>query len=156
MTTAIATATRPGPTLAVRAVDRIVDRGADRPAADARHHTQDVLTRWGIRQPDAELVVTEYVTNALRYTAGPVVLSLATDPGTGSLIIGVRDADPRRPAPPPPEDTDMSGRGLHIIEAVSTACGCDVVPGRPGRPGHKQMWAELPTTPAETPGEQAA
>ena len=92
----------------------------------ARRHVRQVLSEWnlGLLGEAAELVVSELVTNAIRASrdAGghrPVRLWLAAD--RARVAIGVWDGTPGPPVPAQPCDTDESGRGLLLVEAVSTA-----------------------------------
>ena len=148
MATLILALTRPHHSRRVALVSRrgshTVDRGAPQPVAAARGHTRAVLRRLRIPSPvaeDAELVVSELVTNALEHTTGPVVLRLRLVRGGRALDVRVRDADPRRPAAtePPANALDEweTGRGLPIVTAVTQECGCDLYPR------HKVMWARL-------------
>jgi anti-sigma regulatory factor (Ser/Thr protein kinase) len=85
-----------------------------------------VLSEWNLGPlgERAELVVSELVTNSIRASraAGghrPVRLWLAADGARAA--IGVWDRSPDPPVPGQPRDTDESGRGLLLVEAVSTA-----------------------------------
>ncbi len=95
-----------------------------------RAHAQQVLWEWGHPElsDDAGLVVSELITNAIRATrdlvphsGAPVRLWLASD--TELILVLVGDANPR-----PPLRTDAgpdadSGRGLHLVEALSNGWG---------------------------------
>jgi anti-sigma regulatory factor (Ser/Thr protein kinase) len=92
----------------------------------ARRHARQVLSEWdlGPLGDPAELVVSELVTNAIRAsravgTRQPVRLWLAAD--RARVAIGVWDGSPDPPVPAQARDTDESGRGLFLVEAVSTA-----------------------------------
>jgi anti-sigma regulatory factor (Ser/Thr protein kinase) len=92
----------------------------------ARRHARRALSEWnlGTLGEAAELVVSELVTNAIRASrdAGghrPVRLWLAA--GRARVAVGVWDGSPDPPVPGQPSDTDESGRGLLLVEAVSTA-----------------------------------
>jgi len=132
----------------------------------ARDFTVATVRRWGMaeRSPDIAIVVSELLTNALWHALprpgdtrpgrpirlgllqpGPWVLCAVADPGTGA------------PAPRTPGALDETGRGLHLICALSDRWGCTppsetgkvvwalfyprqtppsparVLPGRPGR-----------------------
>jgi anti-sigma regulatory factor (Ser/Thr protein kinase) len=113
-------------------------------AAFARSHTRDVLAEWRLPVDlirDAEMLVSELSTNALRATwslqeAMPIALWLLAN--QQRLTIEVWDChagDPaRRPAPADAED----GRGLVIIEAYSNRWGVRRATSRV-----KAVWCEL-------------
>ncbi|MFE4830951.1 SpoIIE family protein phosphatase [Streptomyces sp. NPDC056672] len=82
-----------------------------------------------------ELVVSELVTNAIRYAGGPVELRLIRDQ---TLICEVTDPSNTQPRLVRAGDTDEGGRGLFIVAQCTTRWGC-----RYGRRG-KTIWAELP------------
>jgi anti-sigma regulatory factor (Ser/Thr protein kinase) len=114
----------------------------------ARQHARHVLRTWDLGRlaEPVELVVSELLTNAITAaravdpgipvrlwlrSAGASVLILAWDPGPGSPAA--------RPADPGAE----SGRGLLLVEAVSTRWGWYVPDLRTGKAGHagKVVWA---------------
>lgn len=67
------------------------------------------------RRDDVLLIVSELVTNAVRYAPGPSTLTLTTAAGT--LDIAVTDCSCAPPAPRAPDLTDgTGGMGLHIAE----------------------------------------
>lgn len=114
----------------------------------ARLHTRHVLWEWGLgdlRDP-AELIVSELLTNAVTasHTTGrylPVRLWLLSD---GSRIeIQVWDSNPKPPRPAPAADTDETGRGLLLVEAVSAAWDWRFADGG------KIVWAVLDAGSAE-------
>jgi anti-sigma regulatory factor (Ser/Thr protein kinase) len=85
---------------------------------------------------DAELLVSEIVTNAVRHGDGQIVLRLRLDPpGVGVSVTDTGDRLPVLTQPPPPAD-QASGRGLLIVEAVSSDWGVD--PHQP--PPGKTVW----------------
>lgn len=90
----------------------------------ARLHARYVLMEWGLDSiaENAELVVSELVTNALQATwhAGtgdPVRLSLLAD--ERSVLVVVSDAIPDPPRPRHAGPGDEEGRGLTIVGKVS-------------------------------------
>jgi anti-sigma regulatory factor (Ser/Thr protein kinase) len=92
----------------------------------ARLHARHVLWEWNLKGlgESAELVVSELVTNAIQAsrTAGrhlPVRLRLLSD--QARVVIHVWDSSPDPPQPAQAGDTDESGRGLLLVEAMSTA-----------------------------------
>jgi hypothetical protein len=118
----------------------------------ARDFTVSILQRWGVaeRREDVAVVVSELLTNALLHalpavghgrTGWPIRLGLL-QPERGVMCAV---ADPSRVAPVPqqPEHLGESGRGLHVIAALSDQWGCT----SPTDMG-KVMWATFSTRPA--------
>lgn len=113
------------------------------------------LNRWalGVLVPDAALVVSELVTNAVQHALDPTARD-AGDSGEYPVWLGIfrhpsdlvcAVTDPS-PAPPRPRDADASalgGRGLTLIEAVSETWSWSLTP-----PRGKTVWATLPLYPA--------
>jgi anti-sigma regulatory factor (Ser/Thr protein kinase) len=95
----------------------------------ARLHARNVLHEWDMAQlaNTAELLVSELVTNAV-YAANaaeglmPVRLLLVA--GVRSVQIQVWDANPSMPVRLEPTTADAEhGRGLILVEALSSTCG---------------------------------
>ena len=109
----------------------------------ARLHARHVLAEWGLADLayDAELVVAELLSNAVRASADGsvcfVVLKLVA--GDGCLSVGVWDGSPAMPAPRPHEIDSDSGRGFEIITMLSESIV--VIPGESG--AGKTVWAHL-------------
>lgn len=104
----------------------------------ARRFTRRTLRAWDVHGVGdaALLVVSELVTNALVHTDGPVRLDL-TYVG-GRLRIAVADNSPRTPAKPRSIGWSATGgRGILLVEAVSTTWGAVPVSGG------KQVWSEI-------------
>jgi anti-sigma regulatory factor (Ser/Thr protein kinase) len=87
---------------------------------------------------DATLCVSELVTNAV--SAGCSYLRVELVIGEDGVRVGVVDDAPGRPAARTAGATDLSGRGLSLVEAVSRRWGVDVVERG------KLVWAELATS----------
>ncbi|WP_229818439.1 ATP-binding protein [Streptomyces chromofuscus] len=90
------------------------------PIADARHAVRTLLARAGHHphhrtSQDAQLVVSELVTNAVRHAPGPGTLLLELTPEAGHLRIVVRDSSPRLPEPQPHDARRVGGHGLHLV-----------------------------------------
>ncbi|MHB2024730.1 MAG: SpoIIE family protein phosphatase, partial [Mycobacteriales bacterium] len=121
--------------------------------ADARRATRAAVTEADLAPcaDDAELVVSELVTNALLYGLPPVFVRLTAN--GGSLLIEVSDGSREPPVPPEassPGNEWMTGRGLALVAAVASAWGV-----RPQGDG-KTVWARLSAGPAGVPqGGQA-
>jgi hypothetical protein len=56
-----------------------------------------------------------------------------------ALRIEVADSGAGAPEPQPPSTTGESGRGVHLVAALTTAWGMEVIEGE-----GKLVWAELP------------
>ncbi|MEI7030671.1 ATP-binding protein [Streptomyces pratensis] len=132
----------------------------------ARHAVRDALGSWGLDTAVGDmtvLLVSELVTNSLRYASGPIGVRLVRDrpggPGngsgrlTGDLSTAVR-VDGRPPAAPgllvevsdplpdPPTErsagpSDEGGRGLQLVACSARRWGT-----RRGKSG-KTVWFEL-------------
>jgi anti-sigma regulatory factor (Ser/Thr protein kinase) len=94
----------------------------------ARRCTKHTLAAWQLGQiaDDAELVVSELMTNAIRATvemqlAAHVVLYLAADHSRLTLLVW--DACPEPPVSRPHEDDAAGSRGLEIVEVLSDKWG---------------------------------
>ena len=114
------------------------------PAA-ARRGTRRVLTGWNLDDPDwldqAEIVVTELVTNAIRHGGGCLQLALTAVHGAVTVSVADRSATPPQLRDP----DDEGGVGLHIVDAYTTGWGVG------NHSAGKWVWATLPpcpTTPA--------
>ncbi|MFC5908495.1 ATP-binding protein [Streptacidiphilus monticola] len=85
----------------------------------ARRITRTALAAWGAPEliDSAEMVVSELVTNALRYGSGPVDLTLALTDRT--LRIAVADEGTSLPAPRDAASDAQGGRGLQIVELLA-------------------------------------
>ncbi|MFF9150104.1 ATP-binding protein [Streptomyces sp. NPDC014861] len=93
------------------------------------------------------MVISELVTNALKYAPGPVLLELRLEGGL--VALSVRDGEPRFPVV---GDTDPTRVGRHGLEIV-TAVAHDVEVRR--EPGGKRVTARVvldgATAPAPVP-----
>jgi anti-sigma regulatory factor (Ser/Thr protein kinase) len=111
----------------------------------ARLHTRHLLWEWRLTglTDSAELVVSEIVTNAVRITqaderTAPVRLWLLAD--RARLLILVWDASPLPPVPVRASDDAENGRGLLLVDALSTRWEFFQHHG-----GGKVVWALLDT-----------
>ena len=106
-------------------------------AARARRFVRQTLTGWSLSEAidTALTVVTELVTNAVRYTQAPVRLRLHQ--ARDRLVIDVIDRDQRLPRRMEPAPNEEHHRGLFIVDAFSRRWGT-----RPTTDG-KVVWAEI-------------
>ncbi|MEV6200310.1 SpoIIE family protein phosphatase [Streptomyces sp. NPDC051771] len=114
----------------------------------ARRFASDVLAAWGLEDLSftTELIVSELVTNAIRYGKGPVQLRLILQ---STLTCEVSDASSTAPHLRRARTYDEGGRGLLLVAQCAERWGT-----RHGREG-KVIWAEqaLPTdSPAPAEG----
>ncbi|NUS73164.1 MAG: SpoIIE family protein phosphatase [Corynebacteriales bacterium] len=104
--------------------------------ANARKLTGETLAGWGLEQVAfvTELVVSELVTNAIRYAGGPITLRLIHDGNT--LICEVTDPSNTQPRMRRARTNDEGGRGLFLVAQMASRWG-----SRYGQVG-KTIWAE--------------
>ncbi|MFF6772843.1 SpoIIE family protein phosphatase [Streptomyces sp. NPDC012637] len=111
----------------------------------ARRFASDVLTAWGVEELSftTELIVSELVTNAIRYGKSPVQLRLILQ---STLTCEVSDASSTAPHLRRARIFDEGGRGLLLVAQCAERWGT-----RHGREG-KVIWAEqaLPSDSAST------
>jgi anti-sigma regulatory factor (Ser/Thr protein kinase) len=120
----------------------------------ARDFAHTALCAWDLAEmyDDVRLVVSELVTNAMRYTAGlvdgrtggeagadsvgelPIRLSLLV--GDGRLTCAVTDPSDQIPVHREPDFASQHGRGLHLVEAFSDSWDWVPLAGR-----GKVVWA---------------
>ncbi|HSA49916.1 MAG TPA: SpoIIE family protein phosphatase [Yinghuangia sp.] len=104
--------------------------------ARARELTRKTMHDWDLEVllDVAELLVSELVTNALRYGAGPIRLRLLRG---RALLCEVADAVPALPRLREARDTDEGGRGMQLVTTLAERWGSR-------RSGHgKIVWFEL-------------
>ncbi|MGW0561977.1 ATP-binding protein [Streptomyces sp. NPDC003016] len=113
----------------------------------ARHAVRDALRAWDLSDAVGDvtvLLVSELVTNSLRYASGPIGVRLlcpATDghpPGARPvLVVEVSDPLPDPPLERAAGPDDEGGRGLQLVACSTRRWGT-----RRGRTG-KTVWFEL-------------
>ncbi|WP_329320807.1 SpoIIE family protein phosphatase [Streptomyces sp. NBC_01262] len=103
--------------------------------AEARKEGAEQLERWGLGELvfTTELVVSELVTNAIRYASGPIQLRLIRD---ATLICEVSDTSSTAPHLRRARTFDEGGRGLLLVAALTQRWGT-----RQTEAG-KTIWAE--------------
>ncbi|MGW0121379.1 SpoIIE family protein phosphatase [Streptomyces sp. NPDC003327] len=111
----------------------------------ARELARTLLTTWDLEPlvDTVELLVSELVTNALRYGEGEIRLRLLLD---RTLVCEVWDAGLVQPRRRRARDTDEGGRGLQLVGLLSSSWGARRTPRG------KTVWFEL----ALPDGEDAA
>jgi anti-sigma regulatory factor (Ser/Thr protein kinase) len=119
----------------------------DAASAKAREFTRHVLHSWGLLAlaEDATIVVSELVSNALRHGVrgtNQVALDgidLLLCCRAGLMACAVADPGAEAPLLLSPDLTAETGRGLHVVEALSTAWGWTRLGGQ-----CKAVWATMP------------
>ncbi|WP_328750274.1 PAS domain-containing SpoIIE family protein phosphatase/ATP-binding protein [Streptomyces sp. NBC_00285] len=103
----------------------------------AREYARRQLLSWGLEPlvDTTELLVSELVTNALRYGEGEIRLRLLLD---RTLVCEVWDSGLVQPRRRRARDTDEGGRGLQLVGLLSAAWGSRRTPRG------KTVWFELP------------
>ena len=106
-------------------------------ASRARSLIRRPLRRWGLLEllPTTELLVSELVTNAVRYAQGKIGLRLILE---GGLVCEVLDDSAALPRLRHPDDSDERGRGLQVVSQLAQRWGA-----RRAASG-KVVWCELP------------
>ncbi|MEU1459452.1 SpoIIE family protein phosphatase [Streptomyces sp. NPDC005727] len=109
----------------------------------AREYARTQLVDWGLEPlvDTTELLVSELVTNALRYGEGEIRLRLLLD---RTLVCEVWDSGLVQPRRRRARDTDEGGRGLQLVGLLSAAWGSRRTPRG------KTVWFELPLPGGET------
>ncbi len=89
----------------------------------ARAMIRDPLKRWGLEDliDSSELLVSELVTNAIKYANGEVMLRLILEPD--SLVCEVHDSSPALPRVLQVDKDAENGRGLHVVSQVAHRWG---------------------------------
>jgi len=110
--------------------------GTVRSSAVARTHVRDALVRFPVEVNDtAQLLVSELVTNAVLHAGPPLELRIHLD--TKRVLVAVEDASSVYPHPRDPAESDSNGRGLLLVDKLSTSWGWHRVDGG------KRVWFEL-------------
>ncbi|MFG2328741.1 SpoIIE family protein phosphatase [Streptomyces sp. NPDC048604] len=104
----------------------------------ARRLARRALARWDLEEltDSVELLVSEVVTNAVRYAERPVTLRLLR---TDVLRCEVGDDSPQLPRQRRARDTDEGGRGLFLVNRLARRWGATRLSGG------KVVWFELST-----------
>ncbi|WP_176955311.1 ATP-binding protein [Sinosporangium album] len=117
-------------------------------AKSARDFATATLEAWGLSELsfDMQLVVSELATNALRHAGGAQRLYVLRR--TGGVVCAVLDPALEAPVPTEADELTESGRGLHLVAALTTAWGWSPTPS-----GGKLVWASFQTGPSPFQGE---
>ncbi|MCA1219968.1 ATP-binding SpoIIE family protein phosphatase [Streptomyces sp. 8L] len=104
----------------------------------ARRLARNALSRWGLEElsDSVELLISEVVTNAVRYAERPVTLRLLR---TDVVRCEVGDDSPQLPRQRRARETDEGGRGLFLVNRLARRWGAT----RLG--SGKVVWFEIPT-----------
>lgn len=113
----------------------------------ARHAVHEALRGWGLDATVGDvtvLLVSELVTNSMRYTSGPIGLRLVRPQPNGEgpdvrpgLLVEVSDPLPDPPTERAAGPDDEGGRGLQLVARSARRWGT-----RHGKSG-KTVWFEL-------------
>ncbi|NUK11477.1 ATP-binding protein [Streptomyces lunaelactis] len=112
----------------------------------ARHAVRGTLRAWGLDSSVGDvavLLVSELVTNSLRYASGPIGVRMVRPEAGGTvptLLVEVSDPLPDPPTERAAEPDDEGGRGLQLVACSARRWGT-----RRGRSG-KTVWFELALT----------
>lgn len=109
----------------------------------ARHFVEDRVRALGRLDliDDAGLIAGELLANARQHGMPPVCVGvLQTEDG---IRLEVRDASTRMPVRPAPSTSNMTGRGLALVEALAKQWGVERV-----ATGGKVVWADVTATDA--------
>ncbi len=112
---------------------------AGRAVSAARRAAAGVLAGWGVSPEtswDLLLAASELVTNAIRHGGAPIELRLRA--AADGIVLEVHDGSSVLPQRRDPEPDASNGRGLYLVEAVSTSWGV-----RPTGNG-KSIWCVFP------------
>ena len=113
--------------------------------ATVRHRTIAQLRFWGFymdpdTEADLQLVVSELVTNAVRYGTG-VLITIGLYAKQGQVFVEVLDGSRTPPVTPAVKENDEAGRGLTLVATLAADWGTHPTPGG------KSVWASLALPP---------
>jgi anti-sigma regulatory factor (Ser/Thr protein kinase) len=123
-------------------------------APQARRFVEATLDGWALQSliPDATLIVSELVTNAVQHALKPAFLDRSDYPiwlgiflHPSDLVCAVTDPSSTPPRQLNPDASAVGGRGLNLISALSHSWQWSLTP-----PRGKTVWAALPL-PAQLP-----
>jgi anti-sigma regulatory factor (Ser/Thr protein kinase) len=106
--------------------------------ARARQVVREVAASWELSEDlvdDAQLVVTELVSNGIDHGEGPITLTVSRK--AGGMLVEVHDESPKQPQLRPVDPSSPRGRGMQLVQALSVKWGT-----KPQNSG-KVVWAQL-------------
>lgn len=105
----------------------------------ARDFVRDHLLQHGLPGlvDDVRLVVSELTTNVVEHAQTPFSLTLARE--GHSVLLSVQDASPRLPRAVVSGSSHLRGRGLQIVDRLSSGWGVETTDGL------KAVWAHFDT-----------
>lgn len=106
--------------------------------ARARQVVREAATSWELSDDlvdDAQLVVTELVSNGIDHGEGPITLTVSRK--AGGMLVEVHDRSSRMPQPRPVDPTSARGRGMQLVQALSVRWGAEQ------QNDGKVVWAQL-------------
>ncbi|MFC7730701.1 ATP-binding protein [Actinomadura keratinilytica] len=117
---------------------------SDQAPGQVRRWAADLLTRWEAVDliEDATTVLTELVTNACQAKATRMAVLIEPDAGPDIIEVCVWDNAPGIPQRREPDFYAERGRGLFLVDALTTRWGHHPLTLDPGHPG-KVVWAHL-------------
>jgi serine phosphatase RsbU (regulator of sigma subunit)/anti-sigma regulatory factor (Ser/Thr protein kinase) len=128
--------TRP-PNARVERVCRAVGEDIEAIRAARYFVREQVVSRGAVdAADDAALIAAELLANAHQHGLAPVTVCVVG--GADAVRIEVTDTNPRSPVRPAASATNMTGRGLALVEAIASRWGVERIPA-----GGKTVWAEL-------------
>lgn len=98
-----------------------------------------MLGAWQLEElvQDTQLVVSELIGNAYQHAPGHETVELEVVRHADTVTVRVNDGSALRPMMRAATEDDTTGRGLMIVEALSSRWGFD------DHEGGKQVWAEI-------------
>jgi serine phosphatase RsbU (regulator of sigma subunit)/anti-sigma regulatory factor (Ser/Thr protein kinase) len=85
---------------------------------------------------DAALVAAELLANAVQHGLPPIVVCV--EPSSAAVRVEVHDASDRSPVRPAPSTTNMTGRGLTLVDSLASRWGIQRLTA-----GGKSVWCEF-------------
>jgi serine phosphatase RsbU (regulator of sigma subunit)/anti-sigma regulatory factor (Ser/Thr protein kinase) len=106
---------------------------------EARQFVGQVLEgeRWAELREVAQLLVSELATNAIRYGAPPVAITVTIDGDRVEVAVADEEQTPPRSSVGPHDELAESGRGLRLVASMASRWGTRT------RPGGKTVWFTL-------------